>query len=281
MKTQHPHIEALERFTLRRATLQPGEIAEIIDHVKACAFCRDMLDEIDDLMENTLDVNEKSIDLETARIMRMIPISSFRAQHAVILTLQPVPSPSEGANGFALAAKSEGTLVDYQPVATLYSDDGHTLLRILHERGNASYFFQLMSEQTDHIPHALLVAPGKEPMMTDVDGAFRIPDSELDIVQIVSMSVYYALDRMRAGRIESHELASHEGVVLASEDSTIHLRAFDDGLEATVRWHGSETTPPRYIGMVSGHTKVVGTIENGTSRVSLASLSSDCAIVLY
>jgi hypothetical protein len=271
MKIDHPHIEVLERFALQRSSIPPEEIPNILDLVA----------EIADLKEYTVDLDEKLVDLETARIMRMIPVSGYTAVNKVILRIQPASKPDAAPNGFALAAKSEGLVLDYQPVATLYSDDGHTLLRILHERGDASYFFQLMSEQLDHIPHALLVAPGKEPMMTDVGGSFRIADSELDIVQIVSMSVYYALDRIRPGSVETHELTSHEGVLVASEDSTVHFRAIEDGIEVLVRWHGSDATPPRYLGAVSSGAQAVGVIENGKTHLALSSFDSDCVIVLY
>ncbi|MFA6235622.1 MAG: hypothetical protein WC824_15745 [Bacteroidota bacterium] len=281
MKIHHPNIELLERFALRRAALPPDEIDGINKHIGECAYCRDILYEIEDLNRQTEDVDEILVSMETARIMRLIPAGSRRSVNELILHLRPETAWQKTPGGFALAAKSESIQLDYQPIATLYSDDGRTLLRILHERENATYFFQLMSEQTDHIPHALLVSPGKGPMMTDVDGAFRIPDSEIDIVQIVSMSVFYALDRMRTGRIESRELASHEGVVLASEDSIVHLRSTGEGLEARVRWHGPDDNAPRYIGAVSPYGDEVGVIENETARLSLSSLPEDCTLVLY
>ncbi|MBE0642890.1 MAG: hypothetical protein IH600_02315 [Bacteroidetes bacterium] len=281
MSTPHPNIETLELYALRRSGLAPEKALSIMDHLKTCAYCSDLLDEIDDLMRETALVDESLIARETARIMRMASSGTPLARNETILYFMPTADHATSNGGFALAAKSEETQVDFRPIATLYSDDGHTLLRILHERENTSYFFQLMSEHNDHIPYTLLIAPGKEPLMTNAEGALRIADSELDIVQIVSMSVYYALDRMRAGAVEPYELASHEGVLLASEDSTLHLRKEGEGIGAVVRWHGAGQTPPRFLGVASRDSFTVGVLKEDSTVLPLTSLPEDAIILLY
>ncbi len=281
MKTNHPNIETLELYALHRSGLPSHQALGIMEHLGSCAYCSDLLNEIDDLMRETAYLDENLIARETARIMRLVASGTPVARNETILYMMPALDLEASNGGFALAAKSEETQIDFRPIATLYSDDGHTLLRILHEREHSTYFFQLMSEHTDHIPYALLVAPGKEPMMTDPEGAFRIDDSELDIAQIVSMSVFYALDRMKAGRIEPYELAAHEGVLLASEDSTLHFRSEDNGIDAVVRWHGAGPTPPRYLGIVSREAHTVGVIEEDRARLPISSFPDDSIVLLY
>jgi len=279
--TNHPNIETLELYALRRSGLPTEQALVIMEHLKRCSYCSDIIEEIDDLMRETAQVDNALIARETARIMRLATTGTPAARNETVLYLMPSAEASPADQGFALAAKSEEAQIDFRPIATLYSDDGHTLLRILHERDQETYFFQLMSEHTDHIPYALLLAPGKEPMMTDPEGAFRIDDSELDIVQIVSMSVFYALDRMKAGRIENYELVSHEGVLLASEDSTIHFRAAEHGIDAVVRWHGAGTTPPRYIAVVARGMHAIGAVENDQAHLAMSSFPDDSIVLLY
>lgn len=275
----HPHIEELERMALYRHTLQPEQVIRIAEHVRNCAYCRDFLEEIDEFTREMDDLSEERIDLETARIVRLA--SGASAGNVVILRLQKEPHIEPGMSGFALAAKSEETQVGYYPVATLYSDDGRTLLRVLHERERSSYFFQLMSEFMERVPYALLAAPGRTPMMTDVDGSHRVPDSEIDIVQIASMSVYYALDRMKTGPLSQSELNSHEGVVLASDDSTLHLSGDGTAMNVRMRWHGSEDSVPRFVGVASSEGQAVGTFENGQATISLGAVPSDGTLILY
>lgn len=276
--TTHPHIDDLERLALSRDTLNPEQVLHLVDHVRECAYCRDILQDIDDFTRSMEDLSDERIERETARILKLAAGPS--AGNAIVLRLHP-EAIEHTRSGFALAAKSEEAQVAFHPVATLYSDDGRTLLRILHEREHSSYFFQLMSEFMDRVPYALLSAPGRTPMMTDVDGAFRIGDTELDIVQIASMSVYYALDRMRTGPVSAGELASHDGVVLASDDSTLQLRSEGETMHVRMRWHGSDDAVPRFIGITSHDGQAVGNFENGEARLPLRHLPEDAVLLMY
>ncbi len=281
MKTQHPDIKELERFAFDRYSL-PNERADTIaGHLECCAYCRDGLGEIIELQRCMEQVDKELVARETARIMRLIPDAGKPARNQIVLHFRPLPPIEAQSAGYALAAKSEESRADYLPIATLYSDDGHTLLRILHETGRASYFFQLMSEDTRNVPHALLVAPGKNPLITDVEGALRVSDTELDIVQIASMSVFYPLDRMRAGRVTTDDLVSHEGMILASDDSTVRLHGDADGLDVLVRWHGSDATPPRYCAAIGQDVHAVGLIEQEHAHLPLTSLPDDSMVLLY
>lgn len=275
----HPHIEELERMALYRHTLPPEQVLRIAEHVRNCSFCRDFLAEIDEFTREMDDLSEERINWETARIVRLA--SGASTGNAVVLRLQKEPQFEPGMSGFALAAKSEETQVGYYPVATLYSDDGRTLLRILHERERSSYFFQLMSEFMERVPYALLAAPGRPPMMTNVDGSHRVPDAQIDIVQIASMSVYYALDRLKTGPISHGELSSHEGVVLASDDSTLHLTGDGTAVNVRIRWHGSEDSVPRFVGVVSSEGQAIGTFENGQATIPLGAVPADGTLILY
>lgn len=277
--TQHPHIEDLERLALYRHTLTPDQVLGIAGHVRDCLACRDILNEIDELSRAMEDLSEDEVERQTARIMAVA--DRRRTGNMIVLHLQPEPEFDAENGAFALAAKSEEAQISYRPIATLYSDDGRTLLRILHEREHSSYFFQLMSEFMDRVPHALLTAPGREPLMTDVDGALRIPDTDIDIVQIASMSVFYALDRLRTGAIRTAEFSSHDGVVLASDDSTLQLRSEGDSLNVLMRWHGAEESAPRFVGIVSGHRQAVGRFEDGRASIPLASMPEDGMVILY
>lgn len=275
----HPHIEDLERLALYRHTLTPEQVLRIAEHVRNCAFCRDFLSEIDEFTREMDDLSDERINWETARIVRLA--SGASTGNVVVLRLQQETPIEPGVSGFALAAKSEETQIGYHPVATLYSDDGRTLLRILHEREHSSYFFQLMSEFMERVPYALLAAPGRTPMMTDVDGSHRVPDTEIDIVQIASMSVYYALDRMKTGPISHGELSSHEGVVLASDDSTLHLSSDGTAVNVRMRWHGSDDSVPRFIGVVSSEGQAVGSFEDGQATIPLGAVPNDGTLILY
>jgi hypothetical protein len=279
MMNTHPHIEDLERMALYRHTLPPEQVLRIADHVRNCAYCRDFLMEIDEFTHEMDNLSEERINWETARIVRLA--SGTSTGNVVVLRLQKEPHIEPGKSGFALAAKSEETQIGYYPVATLYSDDGRTLLRVLHERERSSYFFQLMSEFMERVPNALLAAPGHTPMMTDLDGSHRVPDSEIDIVQIASMYVYYPLDRMKTGPLSHGELTSHEGVVLASDDSTLHLSGDGTAVNVRMRWHGSDDAVPRFIGIVSSEGQAVGTFENGQARIPLGAVPDDGTLILY
>lgn len=250
-------------------------------HLGCCSFCRDLVGEIGELRRCVDEADEDLVARETNRIMRLLPFPQRPARNETILRFRPLPTVEAGSAGYALAAKSEETRADYLPIATLYSDDGQTLLRILHETGHASYLFQLMSEKSDHVPHALLVAPGKNPMMTDSEGTLRVSDTELDIVQIVSMSVFYPLVRMQTGPVKPDELSSHEGVLLASEDSTVHMQNDGNGLDVRVRWHGSDDTPPRYCGAVGRDMYAVSVIDHDRTHLPLTSLPEDSMLLLY
>ncbi|MBR9975051.1 MAG: hypothetical protein KFF77_05685 [Bacteroidetes bacterium] len=275
---QHPNIDDLERLALYRHTLRPDEVLALAEHVRGCSFCRDTMQEIDDLSRTMDGLSDERIAQETQRILRQA-ISEPRG-NVILLHVQPETADS-GPAPFALAAKGEEAQVSFHPVATLYSDDGRTLLRILHERERESYFFQLMSEFMDRVPHALLSAPGRIPMMTDVDGAHRVADTEIDIVQIASMSVFYALDRLRTGPVTTNELGTHDGVVLASDDSTLQLRAEGDVMRVRMRWHGAEDATPRYVGITSKDGQAVGAFENGEALLPLRSIPDDGVLLMY
>lgn len=275
---QHPHIDDLERLALYRHTLRPDEVLALADHVRGCSFCRETMQEIDDLSRAMDGLSDERIAQETQRILDQA-VTQPRG-NVIMLHVQP-EAIDNGPAPFALAAKGEEAQISFHPVATLYSDDGRTLLRILHERERASYFFQLMSEFMDRVPYALLSAPGRLPMMTDVDGAHRVADSELDIVQIASMSVFYALDRLRTGPVPAAELGTHDGVVLASDDSTLQLRAEGDGMRVRMRWHGAEDTAPRFVGITSRDGQAVGAFENGEAQLPLRGIPEDGVVLIY
>lgn len=276
--TKHPHIDDLERLALYRHTLRPDEVLSLAEHVRGCSYCREFLQEIDELSRSMEGLVEERIKEETDRILRQA--TETPTGNVVLLHLQPEVETG-GPAGFALAAKGDEAQISFHPVATLYSDDGRTLLRILHERDRSSYFFQLMSEFMDRVPYALLSAPGRTPMMTDVDGAHRVSDDDIDIVQIASMSVFYALDRMRTGALTRDELATHDGVVLASDDSTLQLRAEGESLNVRMRWHGAADSAPRFIGITSSEGRSVGTFENGQAQLPLHGIPEDGVLLLY
>lgn len=263
---EHPHIEELEQLARRAGILSPDAMQRLAAHVAECAYCGDILAEIEEYFEAMREVSDERVRQESDRLVRSAqpPAAEVATRtHVLKLHRQESAAASPTAHGYALAAKSESPRAGYSPIATLYSDDGRTLLRILHEHEHATYFFQLMSEFLERVPHALLVAPGREPMMTDADGAFRIADTEIDIVQIASMSIYFPLDRVWTGPLSIRDLTGHDGVVIASDDSTIHLTDVAGTMQAHIRWHGAAETAPRYSGFVTERGRAVGTISDG------------------
>lgn len=267
---EHPHIELLEQLARHAGDLSPEIMRALTTHIASCAYCRDMLADIEEFTQALHEVSDESVRHETARLVHLaMPPGSATGPHGHILRLQRREDPVQplATRGYALAAKSESARAGYSPIATLYSDDGRTLLRILHEREHATYFFQLMSEFLERVPYALLVAPGRDPMMTDGDGAFRVKDSEIDIVQIASMSIYFALDRLRTGPLGHRDLRGHDGIVLASDDCTVHLTAAGEDLHAHIRWHGPAETTPRFSGLVTEVGSAVSTVTDGVARL--------------
>ncbi|MBR9979382.1 MAG: hypothetical protein KFH87_14970 [Bacteroidetes bacterium] len=275
----HPHIASLRSFASRHDTQSSDIAAHIQDHLTRCDRCGELVAEMRKLHLAMLEVDELRIREETAHIMSRI--NDARKPRTIQLHAPNPVEDAEQCTTFTLAAKSDDTSIECQTIATLYSDDGHTLLRILHEEDAKEFSFQLLSEYTDHIPHALLHAPGIEPMMTDVEGSFRIADSEIDIVQIVSVSISYAFEHLRVGHMEAQQLDSGTGMLLSSEDYSLHVRNTGSQLETFMRWHGDPSSRPRYIGIAAPDCQLAGELNDNRAILPITALPEHAVILLY
>lgn len=275
----HPHIASLRSFASRQ-TAQSGDIAtHLHEHLTRCARCRGLVAEMRELHLAMQEVDEARVREATAGIMSRI--NDARKPRTIHLHAADPVEDTEQTTTFALAAKSDDISMECQAIATLYSDDGHTLLRILHEEDAKEFSFQLLSEYADHIPYALLHAPRIGPMMTDVEGSFRIADSEIDIVQIVSVSISYAFEHLRVGHMEVQQLDSETGMLLGSDDYTLHVRSTGSQLELFIRWRGDPSSRPRYIGIAAPNCQLAGELDDDRVLLPITEVPEHAAILLY
>jgi|GEM_PF-6919972 len=169
----------LELFALYQHNLSLAERREIETHIASCAFCSDIVDEIQALEHSADQFESEQCEDASERLLKRIRDRILLPEH--VIPFYPVPEKSTDivreAAPFRLAAKSSMRRKRMDAVS-LTNINKDMIVRILidHERSETS--IQVMSTETLYYDTVLLRCSTGTEILTNERGQAQIPHNE-------------------------------------------------------------------------------------------------------
>lgn len=285
MYSTHPHIEDLRRYLSNVPATPDTEIASIERHLDSCAFCRDIIQELKDFLEIRETVDKRRVEAETQKLLEKIRTGRSPAGKPIVMfpkEKRRVPDAPNGKRMVLAAATPKTAREDYSAVATLYSGDERTLLRILVDHTRHEYALYLLFEKQENASHVLVESPLSDiPVMTDDRGMCRIPVRRELLIETDTFRLHAPLVSFALSTEQRATLSGHETAYMPLESHTVELREENAHLLFQVG-PGDETTPPvSHIGAVAHDRRVVAPCLEGMARLPRSLIDESPRFILY
>jgi hypothetical protein len=271
---EHPDVETVEKFAIDPSAI-PGAEAECLRaHFESCSSCSELLVEMTAYYEDVKNLSDPDISEAETRLIRRARLPVENREPRIFRLSPEIRTATIGHARppvLALAAQESTVRQRFLHCGTLTTTDESTLIRVMKDNEQGTYFFQVLSDSPDCAARVLVTFDGiAGEFVTDGHGEASlgaIPDPS---VRELRAYVHPAVDVFHVSDEDLDGLRSSGSAILTgSNGSRLRIKALSESprlqVEIVAPDNGSGPSIASILFLVENHSAFLQLKDNETS----------------